>query len=101
MEISDDKVFEIMIDTNTKVSSNTKKLDDVSENIKKILECNEIQQESLEDHEARIRNIESIGGILPKERGLGWWSKAIGGIAAGVAFVSYMIYDIWLKLRGA
>ena len=90
MEISDDKVMDILIDTNIKVSSAVKKLDD---------HCRE-SKTLHESHDNRLKRLEQEARLEPLNKDVKYYSKKLAPWTAGISLFVYIVWDIYMKIKG-
>lgn len=90
MEISDDKVMDIIMDTNNKVSLAVVKLDD---------HCRE-SRVLHSSHDKRLARLEKEAQLEPLEKGVKYYSKKLAPWTAGLSLLAYVIYDLWMTMKG-
>jgi len=90
VEISDDKVMDILIDTQTKVSV-------IADGFKKhVLGTDELHKK----HDIRLTRLEHKVNVEPVTRNTKYWAKRLAPWTAGLSMVGYVFYDVWTKIKG-
>jgi hypothetical protein len=90
VEISDDKVMTLLMDTNTKVTLAVQKLND---------HCEESAKKH-KSHDQRLNRLETEGNLDPIDKGVKYWSKKLAPWTAGVSLLAYILYDLYISLKG-
>ena len=95
MEISDDKFMEIVMDTNTKVSTMSFRIGDIDHKLTS--HCVESMKRH-ESHDERLKRLEKEAQLEPLNKDFKYWTKRLAPYTLGLSMLGYVVYDVYMKI---